>query len=515
MFACLYVPDFLLQASLLPETPVVRDALKRSALAIIDGPAIMPRVVAANDAARRAGIQMGMTKLQVETYGGVLLRKCIAEIEDAAQTTLVDFAGKFSPRVESTCAGAVIVDLAGTEKLFGTTPSTARKMMANASAIGFDLRIAVASNPDTAFLAARGFSTMTIIPAGEEDRRLAALPVNVLPISPEILEVLEGWGIRTFQFLAALPAVAVVERLGQEGLYLQKLARGEIDRPLLTEKTAAEFVENFEFENPVGTLESVFFILNRLIQQVCDKLTAAALAANELRLTAELEIMQMQSGIAGEQHKHNWTLPLPTQDKNMLFSLIRLHLEQTAFSAPIRKLTIEVVPVKPRVAQGHLFAPPAPEPEKLEITLERIRGVVGNTDENGAGCVGSPRLMDTHKPCSFTVQRFSSLDKSDVGEIEDSSRAAAPIIALRVFRPALETAVELDGERPHFVRLWQRHRRVLAASGPWRSSGNWWNAMAWAHEEWDVALKTPAGVGFYRIYRDRIRQQWYVEGVFD
>jgi len=56
---------------------------------------------------------------------------------------------------------------------------------------------------------------------------------------------------------------------------------------------------------------------------------------------------------------------------------------------------------------------------------------------------------------------------------------------------------------------------VLAASGPWSSSGNWCNTLAWTREEWDVVLKTPAGLGFYRIYWDRLRQQWFVEGVFD
>jgi hypothetical protein len=84
------------------------------------------------------------------------------------------------------------------------------------------------------------------------------------------------------------------------------------------------------------------------------------------------------------------------------------------------------------------------------------------------------------------------------------------------FRPALETSVELTGEAPHSVRLWKKHRRVLAASGPWSSSGNWWNkTTAWAREEWDVALKTFEGVGYYRIHLDRIRKQWFVEGVFD
>ena len=545
MFACFYIPDFAVQASLLPEPAEARTSLQQSSLALLDGPASLPRVFATNAAARRAGIQTGMAKLQVETYGGILLRKRSIAAEEFAQSSLLDFAGRFSPRVESTCPGAALLDLAGMEKLLcawekDSWQSAARAMSENAVEIGFDLRVAIAANPDTALLAARGFSSQGInilIRAGDEARRLAPLPVYVLPISPEMLEVLNSWGIRTFQSLAALPTVAIVERLGQEGLYLQKLTRGRINRPLLTIEPDAEFVESFEFDDPVETLESLFFILNRLLHQLCSKLMRDALAAHELRLTIALEVRQIQNGKKEEERwKHEWKLPFPTQDKNLLFGLVRLQLEKTTFSAPVRKLSLEVIAVKPRVAQGNLFAPPAPEPEKLELTLERIRGIVGSTDDDGAACVGSPCLVDTHRPGSFAVQSFSTIHNPELhchperskpmrkahwlAESKDpySSRmciSATPIIALRIFRPALETSVELDQEKPHFVRLWHRHRRVLAASGPWSSSGNWWNVSAWAREEWDVALKTPAGIGFYRIYRDRIRQQWFVEGVFD
>lgn len=523
MFACFYIPDFPVQASLLPEPAETRMAMQRSPLAILDGPANLPRVFATNLASRRAGIQTGMTKLQVETNGGVLLRKRSLAAEESAQTALLNYAATFSPRVESTCPGAAILDLAGMEKILGAWPSATRAIIEQAVEIGLDLRLAMASNPDTALLAARGFSAngsaSTIIPVGEEAQSLAPLSVSMLPISPEMLEILNGWGIRTFQSLAALPTVAVVERLGQEGLYLQKLAQGQINRPLLTIESYADFVESFEFDDPVETLESLFFILNRLLHELCLKLLSAALAAQELRLTIELEVRQIQNGQkAEEQYTHEWKLPVPTQDKNLLFGLVRFQLEKTTFSAPVRKLTLEVTPVKPRVAQGNLFAPPSPEPEKLEITLERICGVVGANDADGIACVGSPMLVDTHKPGSFTVQHFSSIHDPHSPASQNSPShpfPPSPAIALRIFRPALETSVELDGKKPHSVRLWHRPRQVLAASGPWSSSGNWWNASAWIRQEWDVALKTPAGLGFYRIYQDRIRQQWFVEGVFD
>ena len=558
----------------------------RSPVAILDGPANVPRVFAVNAAARRAGVQTGMTKVQAEICAGVVLRKRSLVKEESAQAALLACAGEFSPRVESTALGTTLLDLTGSKKLFGSWPRAAQAMTAKAAEVGFEVRVAIAPNPDTAFLAARGFSTNSILRAGEEALRLSSLPISVLPLSPEMRETLDGWGVRTLQALATLPAVAVVERLGQEGLRLQKLAQGQFSRPLLVVEPAAEFATSFEFEDPVETLESIFFVLNRLLQELCGRLLASARAAAELRLTLVLCVTQIQrSGIgSGDRFEHEWKLPVPTQDRNLLFGLVRLHLEQVTFSAPVRLLRVELVPVKPRLSQGNLFVPPSPEPEKLELTLERIRGVVGAGDSEGGVCVGSPRVVDTHRPGSFALESFSSVEvvatsaakaaqkgseviaalkryatpkschperiegpmhlvdadrmqrsfaslrmtgpaeSTDLYSFTTASSTSgtrlhalrsSAITALRVFRPALETSVELDGNHPHSVRLWNRHRRVLAASGPWSTSGHWWNASAWMREEWDVALQTPAGLGFYRIYRDRLLRSWFVEGVFD
>jgi protein ImuB len=52
---------------------------------------------------------------------------------------------------------------------------------------------------------------------------------------------------------------------------------------------------------------------------------------------------------------------------------------------------------------------------------------------------------------------------------------------------------------------------VAARAGTWRATGGWWDA-AWARDEWDVAL---AGGGLYRLFFDRLRREWFVEGELD
>ena len=511
MFACLNVPDFPVQAALLTQAADAREALRRSPIAILDGPANLPRVVSLNNPARDCGIQLGMTKLQVETCSDVLLRKRSTADEDAAHACLVEYANSFSPIVESAGLGIVLLDLIGTERLLGSPKDIANEISAVARERGFELHVSVASNPDTALYAARGFAGVNVIPYGQEAKRLARLKVELLPVAEEMLAVLNGWGIYTFKSLSDLPVIALTERLGQQGQHLQRLARGQIRRTLFPPLPIRTFVQSHEFENPVESLEFLSFELNRVLQEICFGLASHGLSTNEVRLTLELEVRQHLTGEKREFYEHAWKLPAPTIDAKMIQTLIRLELERNIFVAPISKLTIEALSIKPQTAQGNLFAPPSPEAGQLEISLAQIRTYSGDVDLDGQKCIGSPALVDTHEPGAFSVMHFTSFT-----DVPRSRKPPSTTIALRRFRPALVTSVELKGDSPAAILLWGQHRRVLKAYGPWCGSGNWWdNTIAWAREEWDVALKTYAGVGVFRIYLDRIRKQWFVEGMLD
>src|SRR5262249_39605641 len=145
---------------------------------------------------------------------------------------LLNCAQAFSPRVESTAPGTVVFDLEGMERLFGSYSQITEQVAEQVRAVGLQANIAVASNPDAAICAARGFPGISVLNRGTEAKRFSSLPPHVLPVSPEVLEPLERWGIRTFGAFAKLPAVQVSERLGQEGVRLHKLARGVWTRPL-------------------------------------------------------------------------------------------------------------------------------------------------------------------------------------------------------------------------------------------------------------------------------------------
>ena len=543
-FACIYIPNFPVAAALRAEPE-----LQAGAVAIFEGKAPLEKLIAVNEIALELGIAPGMSKAQGELCSELTLRPRSTLQESSAHAALIDCAQSFSPCVEDSTCDTVLLDLAGMESLLGSVPGITRAIFERAAAFGLRANVATASNPDAALLAAHGFSGITVIPTGREAEHLGPLPVMVLfaerlevdqkQEAGNLLGTLERWGIRNLRALASLPEVALSERLGQRGLHLQQLARGGTLRTLVPVEAPMVFEEAVELEHPVVLLEPLAFLLNRLLEQVCARLASRALATQELRLSLELSnltgvdddyenigIPSESDGsvatqtasqiVANRQTKfiRKLSLPLPMLDAKVFLKLLQLDLNAHPPGAPIIKIHLAAEPARPRSAQGGLFLPPAPEPEKLELTLARIAGIVG---ENR---VGALELLDTHHPEGFRMRRFVAevARKVPQKQTPDSSEAQAAITALRRLRPPLRVNVLLENGQPARLNCPKRKEvqgEVLWKAGPWRSSGDWWERDAWSRDEWDLAVRNGEAVSFYRLVHDLLGGGWFLEGTYD
>ncbi len=514
-FGCIYVPDFPVQAAIRTESQTQRE--QKLAVAILDGPESLPKVFACNQAARSCGVVAGMTRLQAEACGAVRLCRRQPWDEESAQAALLDCGYGFSPRIESTSPGTVIVDLAGTGLLWGTLQEIGHELARRTRGCGFETNIGIGGNPDAALCAARGFAGVAVILPGEEALRLAPLSIEILEPGNDILTVLDGWGIRTFQALSSLPPLSLAQRMGQEGLRLQRLARGEVERELVLAEPPVSFAESMELEDAVELLEPLAFVINRLLERITTRLEARSLGTDQIRIELELEIHRDRQTRADSftapqaTYERSVKLPVPTQDPMLLLKLLQLDLAAHPPQGPVKKIALTAQPAQMRFTQAGLFQPLAPEAGKLEIALARLRAVVGEQDELGRSRVGSPAVVDSHFPDSFVLQPFRSNISSEVRECLPSPR-----LALRLFRPAAAAKVEWNGKTPTSVVFGGAKSEVMNCAGPWRNCGQWWDREGkWERDEWDVVLKIDGGFGLYRLIRDLSSAQWFVEGMYD
>ena len=321
--------------------------------------------------------------------------------------SLAEFAYAFSPLVEDTAPDTAVIDVEGCALLFGSHYELANEIAKKArtsnelGGLGCLVNVALAANPDAAIHAAKFCRGVTFIAPGEELTCFGSLPLKALQYSlvgieedraTEILETLNLWGVRTFKEFAALPVAGVSERLGQDGLRLQKLASGKTTRHLKLKQAPPVFKSSIELEYAVAELEPLSFLFARLLNQLCASLNAYGLATNALQVEMKLE--------QGASHELKLNLPYPMRDHKVFLKLLLLDTEMHPPPSAVRKVTINCEPVKPRVLQTGLFIPLAPEPEKLELTLARLAKLVG------AENIGSPELLDTHRPDAFRVKRF-------------------------------------------------------------------------------------------------------------
>jgi protein ImuB len=486
-FAAIHVANFMVQA-------VLRAAveLREKAVALVDGTAPQIHVVAANDAAWRAGIQLEMAETQAQLCGVEIRRRSRAQ-EKAAHAALLDLGWSMSPRIEDHAQDTILADLAGLNSLFGAEENIAREFARRAAELRLQAHVAVSANLEVAVHAARGFAGITVIPEGEEARYLSGLPVQTLAPSVEALETLERWGIRTCAALGALPVLELSERLGQEGVRLQELARGAHTRSLVLAEPAEILEEEMEMDDAVEDLEPLSFVLGRLLDQLCARLAARALSAAAIRVRFDLgdafekeeEVLNEkfsakrssgkteiraagvnaadgsgQSGTSAAKattHKDSrvttqaqdfcvsvnckdaektyekvLNLPVPLRDSKMLLKLLRLQLQADPPAGGIVKIRLGADPARPRSTQHGLFVPNSPDPEKLELTVARLAKLVGNAN------IGSPELTDTHRPGEFRMNKFFAQPNETRarGRARKKSAAGSDGGAAAVRRPA-------------------------------------------------------------------------------
>jgi protein ImuB len=448
----------------------------------------------------------------------------------------------FSPRIERHGSASTVLDISGLGRLLGTPQTIGAELARAADGYAATVRIAIARSQTAARLLAIAQVGPTIAD-GDPAAAIASLPIDTLRVfiedgtvqgsvaaarrkaTVDRLDTFRRWGLATLGEIAVLPPMDLSERMGQEGLELQRLARG-IDRvPLVPDPGVPRFIESVELEWPIDALEPLSFVFARLLDPLSLALERADRGAAAIRLDLGL--------VDRTTHSRCLQLPAAMRDAKVLRTLLLLDLESHPPACAIDVVTIEVDPVPGRIVQYSLLQRALPSPETLATLTARLSALVGDTR------CGSPVLLDTWRPDGFELRRFAPSssqfpvssshlrdDRQPSLHVPESAgclaEAAQPrrrtiTLILRRFRPSVAIRVTVERGRPVRVAIDRRGMpggHVERASGPWRTSGAWWEvgSAAWDRDEWDAALSDGS---VCRLFHDRIGDRWFLDGVLD
>ena len=308
----------------------------------------------------------------------------------------------------------------------------------------------------------------------------------------KILRILHTWGIHSLGQLAALEPQELASRLGPVALELWERASGKTMRLLKLVTPPETFEEQFEFEAEVETAEPLLFVLQRFLEQFSVRLGALYLVAKEL--TLRLTFADKSSYV------HEFKIPEPTNQAEVLFRTLHTHLESFTSESPIVAIALEVRPTKPGQQQFQFFETALRDPSQLAETLARLMALVGSER------VGTPVLADTHRADAFRMEPFR-------WELPPKTEAELPGLratALRRFRENLTALVHVAQGQPAHLRSAEVQGRVRESSGPYHSSGAWWDTAAWARTEWDLALEQGT---LCRCHAEG--ERWQLDGIYD
>jgi protein ImuB len=484
MFGCIFLPRFSLQAAL-------RWHDVRGPAVVVDEAALKGVVLEVNEEAATRGIVTGMTSAQAMARDiRTMIRPRSPAQEQCLNQILVQSALALSPDVELSSNGTCLADLRRVGKAT-CWQQLADQQIARLRAQGLRAVVGIAPTPDLAHLAARGAQPSAVV--YDAGAFASGLPVAALEPPEDLLQILRDWGIHRVGEFLALPKGETIERLGPAAEVLRRKVSGRNKRLLHLVRMVPEYAEAFDFDCEIETVEPLLFLLRRFLDGLCARLRDVYRVAQSMVLCLPLE--------DGSSHERTFCLPVPTAEVEILFRTLHTHLEDLKLARRPVGVRLNIQATLPAKDQLRLFESALRDPNRFGETLAKLKAFLGNDS------VGVPARNNTHRPDSYVLADCFAAEM-ETGKKRASEPPRGP--ALRRYRPALPSTVQLIGGRPASIESSAACGIVHECAGPYRLSGNWWDSERWQQEEWDVAL---AKGGLYRLSHHET--VWKVEGCYE
>jgi protein ImuB len=494
------------------------------------------RIMALNDAARRAGAHAGQPLADARAAcPGLIAEQSDDEADEDLHGRLAAWALRWTPIVARDGSG-LMLDITGCAHLFGGEARLLADLRRRFCAIGFGTEAAVAPTPAAA-RALAGFGPRDAILEDHAGvvRALGPLPVEALGLDGGCVLLLRRLGLKTIGDLAAVPRISLERRFrSADAAFSVRLAldrlNGDASEPLDAVRPAEPHRFVRTLAEPLIDHAGVAMALDDLLVAARHRLEAEGCGARLFTLTA----FHADGGVSTASVR----LSEPARDDLRIARLFRPRLPEIDCGHGIDGFVLAAGGVAPLVAGQPSMQRAMRSSTQSSMEPEDAGGVAEalccdglapliDTLSNRLGARGVFALEPVAGHWPERAQRPVAAIRVQGGGPAAAWReafAAQPGRAARPFRlfdraePVDVVAEVPDGPPMRFV--WRRvSRRIVHAAGPERIAPEWWRADAQGVAVRDYfAVEDEDGRRFwlYRAgpYGGAEPPRWFVHGVF-
>ena len=452
--------------------------------------------------AHALGLRVGQTAAHAQALVPKLhIVEAASGEDEAALIELARWCIGYSPVVAPCPPDGIWIDIAGSAALFGGEEKLVADLLRRLAAQGIHARASVADSPGAAWAIAR-FGNQAIVPPGHSTDAVAGLPVAGLRLPQAVVQGLNRLGIDRIGQLADMPRGPMARRFGREvGLRLDQVHAHVFEplNPMVPKETPSR---RLVFAEPIGQLDDLKHVLNRLTGSLCQDLARLDLGVRRLDLIFERidrRNMALRIGTARA-----------TREARHLARLFDERLQTVDPGFGIEAAVLVASKTEPLSA--HQIE--AQDFRSGDVTA----GDMGHLVDRLGARLGPRRVyrlqpVESHIP-ERSVKRVPALSPASGKTWSD----ALPRPSRLLEHPELVTATALLPDHPPAFFIWRRVRhRVIRADGPERIVGEWWRG-----EQDDFALRDyyrvedETGARFW-LFRDAPADQsarWWLHGIF-
>ena len=465
-------------------------------------------VIASADAASvliglRPGLPIGQAQARVP---GLTVVPATPEADAASLRRIARLCLRYAPLTAPDGADGVAIDATGSAHLFGGERRMLAALVGRFRSDGIEARAAIAGTLGAAHAAAR-FGALqgatALVQPGEEASVLAPLPVEALRLEAETCHDLRLVGLATVGALMATPRGPLVRRYGEQVALRLDQAVGRVAEPIRPETPVRPIASRLGFVEPLLTAEAFAAVIDRLLDDVCNRLDTAGLGARRLELVFER--------VDGTEQAVRVLTAQAVRDRGRLRRLLVERIETVDPGLGVEAMRLSVrTSERLEAVQAGLAPSPSGFGEGVVPLIDTLINRLG------------PRRVWRPAPVQSDVPERSVARVEPLAVLADDWPAGLPRPVRLLDPPQPVEVVALMPDNPPASFTWRgvRHR-VRHADGPERIAGEWWRRAGEVSAVRDYyRVEDTAGGRFWLFRRGDGEQaetgdlRWFLHGVF-